>query len=103
MYPILLFLSPVPDITWFRNGIEITTNDSSFVIKPNKPGELIIPKFTRNLEGNYKCSLSNKRGRVESDGEVILAGKTKNIVLFSICCQSFGLPAIPPANSRWSN
>jgi len=67
--------NPVPHITWFKDGEEITSNDSRFMINSRTPGKLTINVFGERLAGNYKCALENKVNKVESSGNVYLATK----------------------------
>lgn len=73
--------NPVPHITWFKDGVQITNNDSNYRIDPKRPGVLTIKNFHSRLAGNYKCTVQNQVGTVDSDGNVIVA-RTPTITPF---------------------
>ena len=54
---------PLPEVEWFRNGMEIKQGVSQF---GNGTHELRIPHVTQQHTGEYRCSAVNASGRVSS-------------------------------------
>eukprot|EP00111_Clytia_hemisphaerica_P009734 TCONS_00028552-protein len=70
--------SPLPQVKWYRNGIEININDSSlYRVNARLPEKFTILKMTDKLEGKYKCQFTNRAGMKASTGDVIVARAPK--------------------------
>eukprot|EP00794_Sanderia_malayensis_P010055 gene10055-11084_t len=60
---------PVPDISWFRNGVELTEKDN--VIIKATGSVLRIPYVTMQGAGTYMCSASNGIGKKAKQSIVV--------------------------------
>jgi len=101
--------NPMPDITWFRNGEQINTNDSKFGVNPFQPGKLTIKSYKGALAGQYKCQLTNRAGKANTftdiytaipptilrNDEVIVIARNQRI---DLSCQSTGTK---PLTYQW--
>ena len=76
----LHFYSPLPQVKWYRNGIEVNINDSSlYRVNARLPEKFTILKMTDELAGKYKCQFTNRAGMSEATGDVIVASKRAKV------------------------
>ncbi|OUC40207.1 immunoglobulin I-set domain protein, partial [Trichinella nativa] len=58
--------SPRPNISWFKNGVEITTSKKYKIIHDNTNAELNISNISEDDEAVYSCIAENKFGYAET-------------------------------------
>lgn len=70
--------TPVPEITWFRNGKEIKPNDSYEIKTEDKKTVLRIKKTVNKKQkhGKYEVRATNPKGEARSSGSVNIVEQT---------------------------
>jgi len=59
---------PVPDVTWFRNGVKIIGRRYSTLER----GDLVIKDIQFSDEGVYTCLAENIHGNISASGKLIV-------------------------------
>lgn len=54
---------PKPKVRWFKNGLEIRSEQSEFSVA--RDGALVISTASASHSGDFKCVATNEAGSVE--------------------------------------
>ncbi|XP_063987218.1 uncharacterized protein LOC135167691 [Diachasmimorpha longicaudata] len=69
--------TPIPKISWFKDGFEIFSSRRTKIITENGRSSLVIHQTALNDEGEIKCTAVNKAGHVSTRGKLILQAHPK--------------------------
>ncbi|ESO04842.1 hypothetical protein HELRODRAFT_78348, partial [Helobdella robusta] len=61
---------PVPEITWYKNGVEVRPDKNHDIIKKEALVQLIIRHATQEDTGRYVCVAKNEGGQVQSSAQL---------------------------------
>ncbi|XP_037089116.1 titin-like isoform X2 [Pollicipes pollicipes] len=61
-----------PQITWFKNGVELTPNDRAVTSHDDTHVTLTLERATEDDAGKYTCCLKNAAGTSKSTAEVLV-------------------------------
>ncbi|XP_025994691.2 uncharacterized protein LOC105193641 [Solenopsis invicta] len=64
--------TPLPKISWFKDGFEIFSSRRTRIITDNGKSTLLIHQTTLNDEGEIKCTATNRAGHVATRAKLIL-------------------------------
>lgn len=66
--------TPIPKISWFKDGFEIFSSRRTKIITENGRSTLVIHQTALNDEGEIKCTATNRAGHVSTRGKLLLEG-----------------------------
>uniref|UniRef100_A0A0C9QAL6 TTN_1 protein n=1 Tax=Fopius arisanus TaxID=64838 RepID=A0A0C9QAL6_9HYME len=69
--------TPIPKISWFKDGFEIFSSRRTKIITENGRSSLVIHQTALNDEGEIKCTAVNKAGHTSTRGKLILQALPK--------------------------
>ncbi|XP_015122959.1 uncharacterized protein LOC107045270 [Diachasma alloeum] len=69
--------TPIPKISWFKDGFEIFSSRRTKIITENGRSSLVIHQTALNDEGEIKCTAVNKAGHISTRGKLILQALPK--------------------------
>lgn len=66
--------TPLPKISWFKDGFEIFSSRRTRIITDNGKSVLLIHQTALNDEGEIKCTATNRAGHISTRAKLILEG-----------------------------
>ncbi|XP_026670519.1 titin homolog [Ceratina calcarata] len=69
--------SPLPKISWFKDGFEIFSSRRTRIITDSGKTVLLIHQTALNDEGEIKCTATNRAGHISSKARLILEAPPK--------------------------
>ncbi|CAL7935359.1 unnamed protein product [Xylocopa violacea] len=69
--------SPLPKISWFKDGFEIFSSRRTRIITDSGKSVLLIHQTALNDEGEIKCTATNRAGHVSTKARLILEAPPK--------------------------
>jgi len=85
---------PFPELTWYRNGVELVANEEVFTTVVESTVTLEFAKATPQYVGNYSCRASNPAGVATSTANLVVLGTSLwvlSLMYFSLTCARFEL------------
>lgn len=76
--------TPLPKISWFKDGFEIFSSRRTRIITENGKSTLIIHQTALNDEGEIKCTATNRAGHIATRARLSLEGKFHENAFFFI-------------------
>lgn len=73
---------PTPQITWTKNGVEITSTMGMNITFDHHRVKLELRSVTTNDSGRYSCTAINEAGTAVSTADVVVRSKLLDIVFF---------------------
>lgn len=67
--------TPLPKISWFKDGFEIFSSRRTRILTENGKSVLLIHQTALNDEGEIKCTATNRAGHVSTKARLILEGQ----------------------------
>ncbi|KAK0177709.1 hypothetical protein PV328_001734 [Microctonus aethiopoides] len=64
--------TPIPKISWFKDGFEIFSSRRTRIVTENGKSTLLIHQTALNDEGEIKCTATNRAGHVSTRANLIL-------------------------------
>lgn len=66
--------TPLPKISWFKDGFEIFSSRRTRIMTENGKSQLLIHQTALNDEGEIKCTATNRAGHVGTKAKLLLEG-----------------------------
>lgn len=67
--------TPIPKVSWFKDGFEIFSSRRTRIITENGKSILLIHQAALSDEGEIKCTATNRAGYASTQANLILEGQ----------------------------
>ena len=80
---------PLPTVQWFKGGREIRASRKYAVTYANRTATLVVKETTVDDDAVYMCSVDNRVGRVDTEAQLTVNGKTLKPYMYIISCIAY--------------